>query len=235
MKGCDIIGFLPIDKLNILMIARICLILCFFCQIKLIDNKNREIQALETQNVMLKKEVNDIKHRITETEKENVSYRGAEREVEKSKDTMTFVPFGVPTINSNFKTFMSYTTITSKSSPQYMLQQKAYTGDYGIRMCEGYYLVALGSYYGTEIGSKYRITLDTGYTFYAMIGDCKADIHTDGTNRYVPKNNNVVEFIVDMKAVPKIVTKTGTFSSLDILSGSVSKIEMIKESEQEDL
>ena len=48
--------------------------------------------------------------------------------------------------NNSFKAYMSYTAITNTSSPQYKLQQQAYTGNYGIRMVDDRYCIAVGSY-----------------------------------------------------------------------------------------
>lgn len=57
--------------------------------------------------------------------------------------------YNVPCVKN--KTWMPYTAITSRGSKQYKLQQIAYTGDYGIRMVNGRYCVALGSHFGCEI------------------------------------------------------------------------------------
>lgn len=179
------------------------------------EHFKRPPKRIEKQVIKQKKKRQDI---------EPVSYRGEKR-------SESLIEYDVPYhIDTNFKSYMSYRTITSRNSPQYILQQRSYTGDYGIRMCDGYYLIALGSHYGTEIGSKYKITLSNGHVFYAMLGDCKSDSHTDYTNRYMPNNGNMVEFIVDLSYVPPIVKKMGTFSALNIFDGRIERIQMIKES-----
>ena len=183
-----------------------------------ITEANERIKRLEEENIRLKKKGVPTATAVPSTK----IYRGEQR-------SENLIEYDVPQRDTNFKTYMSYKAITARNSPQYALQQRAYTGDYGIRMCEGYYLIALGSYYGTEIGSKYKITLSNGHMFYAMLGECKADIHTDSTNRFIPSNGNVVEFIVDTPHMPQIVRKLGTFSALNTFDGNVAKIEMIKE------
>lgn len=146
-----------------------------------------------------------------------------------------YTPLKVPQIDCSFKTWMSYKAVTNKQSPQYKL-----INTYGWSDAEGfmradaekefgvnddYYLIALGSFYGTEIGTKYRITLDTGKVFYGVLADCKADRHTDIINQYVPTNGNVVEFLVDTSKLNKLVRKMGNANVYAPLNGNVCKIE----------
>lgn len=137
--------------------------------------------------------------------------------------------FTVPDVDSDFKSYMDYRCITNTSSDQYKLQQKCYTDDNGLRVYDGYYAVALGTYYSSTIGDKFHITLDTGEEFDVIVGDVKADCDTDKTNRYVPVNGNIIEFIVDTKKLPKDVRWMGTISALDDFEGSVESIEKIEE------
>lgn len=137
--------------------------------------------------------------------------------------------FTVPDVDSDFKSYMDYRCITNTSSDQYKLQQKCYTDDNGLRVYDGYYAVALGTYYSSTIGDKFHITLDTGEEFDVIVGDVKADCDTDKTNRYVPVNGNIIEFIVDTRKLPKDVRFMGTVSALDDFEGSVESIEKIEE------
>ena len=127
--------------------------------------------------------------------------------------TVKFTSLGVPNINSSFKTWMSYRAVTNKNSPQYkLINTYGWVDSEGFMRCssgkewgidQNYYMIALGSYYGTTIGTKYRITLDTGKVFYGVLADCKANKHTNKTNQYA-RNNDVVEFIVDTKKLNSI-------------------------------
>jgi len=135
----------------------------------------------------------------------------------------------VPNMNTSFKTYMDYRTITDKSSRQWKLQQQAVTDSQGFRKVGEYLCVALGSYFSTNIGDKFKITLDSGNIILVILGDCKADIHTDKTNRYIPKNKNVVEFIVDSNKLDKSVKAMGSVGVLDGFKGRVVKIERIVE------
>ena len=89
-------------------------------------------------------------------------------------------------------------------------------------------MVAVGTHYAKEVGTKLDITLDNGYTFHAIVGDIKQNKHTDATNRYIPINGSVLEFIVDMSEIPDVVMKTGDVSyTNDNLKGEVMSIKKI--------
>ena len=127
-----------------------------------------------------------------------------------------------------FKCYMDYRTITDTSSPQYRLQLGAYTDKNGLRKTEGFYMVALGSAYGTEIGAQYAITLSNGRTFLAVLGDQKADAHTiDGHTR--DRSGAVVEFIVDAGMLPQAVKHSGSIGSIDGFDGTVTEIRRLKQ------
>lgn len=136
--------------------------------------------------------------------------------------------FSVPDIDSDFKSYMDYRCITNTESAQYKLQQKCYTDENGLRVHDGYYVVALGTYYSSTVGERFKITLDTGEELYCEVGDVKANCDTDETNRYVPINGNIVEFIVDTKKLPKEVRFMGTVSAIDIFEGDVESIEKLE-------
>ena len=106
----------------------------------------------------------------------------------------------LPDVNTEFKTYMDYRTITDTSSAQYDLQQHAYTDSQGIRRVDGDVCVALGTAYADSCGERFEITLDSGNSFTAVVGDIKADCHTDPSNRYVELwegHGDMVEFIVE--------------------------------------
>lgn len=105
------------------------------------------------------------------------------------------VSMDIPDVDTSVKTFMSYKAITDRSSVQWKLQQKAVTNEYGFREIDGMYLVALGTYYSDHAGAMFRITLENGTVFDAIMGDVKADKDTDRKNQH--RYGNVVEFIVD--------------------------------------
>ena len=129
------------------------------------------------------------------------------------------VPNGEKGCKSYKKTHMSYTAITCRSSDQYKLQKKAYTDKKsGIRMVDGYYLIAVGSYYADHVGEKLIVTMESGKQIPCMVGEFKSNRHTDKTHRYhvggydhgvyYPPDGSVIEFVVDSdvyktKKIPK--------------------------------
>ena len=136
-----------------------------------------------------------------------------------------------PVSNSggSFGRFKSYTDyrMLSRSSAQWKLQEQAYTDENGLRKIGDAYLVAMGSYYGTALGTKYQVTLSNGNSFTVMLCDCKADRHTDGNNQVCTTNGSVIEFYVDTDVMPSIVRKMGTVGALDKFSGGIVSIEKI--------
>ena len=151
-----------------------------------------------------------------------------------AKLVVNYTEMGVPAVDTSFKTWMSYKAITSKSSPQYK-----FVHTYGWRDSEGfmrcsaesdlgitsdYYLVAMGSYYGSTIGTKFRVTFDNGNVIYVALADQKADRHTNSTNQYA-SHNDVLEFLVDTPYLNKQVKRMGNANVYAPLSGRVAKIE----------
>lgn len=137
---------------------------------------------------------------------------------------VTYVNRDVPK-NNTIKSYMGYKAITSKTSNQYKLQHSfAYTDANGLRVVNGRYCVALGSYYTTTIGQYVDIELENGSVIRGILADCKSDKHTDSTNRINP-NGSVVEFVVDSKALNKTAKKMGDISHVN---GWNSKVVNIK-------
>lgn len=113
---------------------------------------------------------------------------------------------------NRIKSYMSYKNITSKSSDQYKLQQMAYTGTYGIRQVNGRFCVAVGSAYTTQIGQYIDLVLEDGTIIPCILGDCKADEHTDSRN-ILTSDGSLAEFVVDVPSLSKTVRYTGDIST----------------------
>ena len=125
-----------------------------------------------------------------------------------------------------FKTYMDWRKITNVLSDQYALQRLAVTDDQGFRRYQNRYLIAVGSYYSTTIGTEFRITLSSGKVFHAIVGDLKKDIHTDPNNQYIPINGNIIEFIVDTKVLRPEIKRAGDISKEGFI-GKIIKIEEV--------
>ena len=113
---------------------------------------------------------------------------------------------------SGLKSYMPYKAITSVSSSQYKLQQQAYTGKHGIRMVNGRYCVALGSFYTNRIGQNFDLVLENGTVIPCVLADQKADKDTDGNNQVTSHNGCMSEFIVDSNSLDKTAKRMGDIS-----------------------
>lgn len=134
--------------------------------------------------------------------------------------------YEVPTVNTSFKSFTYYTSL-SRSSTQWRLQEKAYTDKNGLRKIENYYLVAVGTYYSSTIGDLFRFTTDTGNVFEIIVCDIKANKHTDSRNMYTRgKNPCMVEFYV-AKTLCKTAKVRGSIGVLSGFEGSIVKVEKL--------
>lgn len=138
----------------------------------------------------------------------------------------------VPNKDSTFKAYMDYRTITDVTTKQWELQQIAYTDCQGLRCIDGYYCVAMGSFYINELGDKFLITLEDDTTIAVIAADYKADIHTNATNQYVQLKNgdiNIIEFIVDEDVLNAEIAHKGSIHYYENFSGNITKIERIIE------
>lgn len=99
---------------------------------------------------------------------------------------------------SGYKSFMGYTKITDVSSPQWLLQNEyAYTGDYGIRMINGRFCVAIGFAFDPKIGQYFDLVLENGTIIPCIISDEKDPYDTDEDNIFTSDNGCCTEFVVD--------------------------------------
>lgn len=147
---------------------------------------------------------------------------------------VTYESMSVPNINSSFKTWMNYRLCAKGSAQRNFSDKWGWLDDQGFMRCNGerdfgvnqdYYLIALGSYYGRTIGTKYRITTSTGNVFYAVLAEFKADKDTNSTHQYCPGNNDIVEFLVYPPSLNKDVKRAGSANVYMPLNGSITKIE----------
>lgn len=148
------------------------------------------------------------------------------------KDATTLVSMELPKVSGKTKTFAYYTAVTVKSSPQYKLlnSNDCYTDpETGIRMVDGCYCAALGSFYGSTIGTKYRITVSSGNSFDIILCDQKADRHTDENHQYAMRNKDILEFYVERKNIPAQVR--GSYDVLEQFKGKITSIEKYVESD----
>ena len=128
-----------------------------------------------------------------------------------SDEQLDYIEYIVP-ITSGFKSYMPYVTITSKSSPQYKLQQIAYTGTYGIRQYDNRYCVAIGTGFNADVGTYFDLILANGTVIPCIVADIKADRHTDSNNMVTIANGCLTEFIVDSITLNRKAKRMGDIS-----------------------
>lgn len=119
--------------------------------------------------------------------------------------------------NTGFKSYMDYTMITDTTSQQYKLQSSnAITGEYGIRMVNDRYCIALGSFFTSNltnyIGQYVDLVLENGTIIPCILADQKADIHTDENNIITTHNGCVAEFVVETELLDELTRKAGDIS-----------------------
>lgn len=201
----------------------------------ILENQSNVITAINNSTTYVLKMIDDI----NTTKAETIEDISAESGSETIKSKMYNIDnnytniMSVPNCDTSFKTYMDYRTITDITSAQYMLQMEAYTDDMGLRKYEDHYIVAMGTYYSDNVGDTFKITLDNDTSFNVIIGDIKADCHTDSKNMYSPVYDedgnfvsaNVIEFIVDTKKLDRSVKKLGTIEVYDDFKGNIVKIE----------
>lgn len=122
-------------------------------------------------------------------------------------------------------TCMDYRAVTNEKSNQWKLlhSPECYTDpETGIRMVGDRYCIALGSGYCTEIGTKVNLIMANGSVVKCILGDRKADVHTDETNRYQKFDGSVAETIVDKDVF------TGMQMYPEELKGSIVGVEIVE-------
>jgi len=109
-------------------------------------------------------------------------------------------PDGEGVCRTEARTYMDYRSVHTVSSDQYKLlySDLCYTNpDNGLRMVGDRYCVAVGTHYAYKIGTKINVVMANGSTVKCILGDVKADEHTDPTHRYQRWDGSVVECIID--------------------------------------
>ena len=174
-------------------------------------------------NLSLQQEIEKCERYIAELElnshpktlKEIIRIQEILERYEQDKHYMNKTIIQVPEcyLERDFKSYEDYRAITSRTSPHYRLQHEyAYTNSDGIRMVNGRYCVALGSYFTTTIGQYVDIVLANGTIIPCILGDQKADAHTDQLHIAHVSDGSIVEFIVDKTVLPDLPRRMGNIS-----------------------
>lgn len=109
-------------------------------------------------------------------------------------------PDGEGVCKTEARTYMAYQTVHTLSSDQYKMlySDLCYTDpETGLRMVGDRYCVAVGTHYAYKIGTKINVLMQNGSVVKCILGDVKADEHTDPSHRYQRWDGSVLEMIVD--------------------------------------
>lgn len=129
---------------------------------------------------------------------------------------------------NTFKSYMDYRCIRNRSSRQYKLQKKAVTNKKnGLRMINGRYCIALGSYYTRRIGAKVDLVMSSGKVIQCITADMKADRDTINRHRQ-HRDGSVAEFVVDTKKLSGKVRRMGDVSYTGPFKGRIRQIRIYK-------
>ena len=85
------------------------------------------------------------------------------------------------------------------------------------------FIIAVGTYFGCNVGQEVMVKLSSGATFKAIVGDIKANQHTDNINIQHSVDGSVVEFLVDSSKLDETIRKMGdcSYSSANDFKGDV--------------
>ena len=153
-------------------------------------------------------------------------FRISDEEKEYVRNYSCNVPNGTDGCKSYAYTYMDYRKVTSRNTINYKTLNcdEAWTDQVtGIRMVGERMCVAVGSGFGVSAGDKIDIELKNGSIFKCIVGDEKADEHTDSSNKFHMVDGSVVEIIVDTDIFK------GTYMYPEELKGPTIKVVSIKE------
>lgn len=135
-----------------------------------------------------------------------------EQEIKEPEEVINYITYNIPE-NKGFKSYMDYRTITSTGSKQFQLQNLyANTGDYGIRMVDDRFCIAVGTHFDAQIGQYLDLILENGSVIPCVLADVKADIHTDSNNIITLANGCVSEFVVYTLSLHNMAKRMGDVS-----------------------
>lgn len=230
------LGIIKNILIIILAVLEIVILVVFNDKCNQLTNTNVELEATIHNQTNIIKDLNtqndDLNNRVLQLEEENNLLTEQKNKLLDDKANLEWElsslkaePQIIPQTNyKDFKSYMSYTAITNRSSKQYALQQQATTNENGFRCIDGSPLVAVGTGWGLSVGDRAVVYCDGGNSFEVVIGDIKADIHTLSDNKTTASNNCRCEFIVDMSSLNSTVRRRGNVSVLTEYSGYVVDI-----------
>ena len=184
-------------------------------------NLNEELEKYERRHNVV------IKERLMVSANEMLDARSL-TPPEKQKNILDeqFVPNNASGCKSCNFTYMDWHKVTSRSSKQYRVlnDESAWSDkETGIRMVNDRKCIAIGLGYGYSPGDMIDVYLTSGEVVECIIGDMKAPVDCDETERFQKHDGSVVEIIID----GNYFSSSGQYR--DIFSGNVEKLVLVEE------
>lgn len=132
---------------------------------------------------------------------ENGTGTGTETEATEQPETYEVIKEYPITDGNTTKTVLPYKAF-GKNTNQAKLQSLCQTNEVGLRVYDGRFTIAVGTYFNTAIGQYFDLVLENGIIIPCIMGDLKADIHTDSRGLFTEASGCMTEFIVDRTYLP---------------------------------
>jgi hypothetical protein len=126
---------------------------------------------------------------------------GTEIEATEQPETYEVIKEYPITDGNTTKTVLPYKAF-GKNTNQAKLQSLCQTNEVGLRVYDGRFTIAVGTYFNTSIGQYFDLVLENGTVIPCIMGDLKADIHTDSRGLFTEASGCMTEFIVDRTYLP---------------------------------
>lgn len=189
------------------------------------ERKQQDIEKIKEEKRLIDQaHIAEIEQKILEETPAYFRISNEEREYVKNYECN--VPNGTDGCKSYAYTYMDYRKVTSRGTINYKTLNcdQAWTDQTtGIRMVGERMCVAVGSGFNVSAGDKIDIELKNGSIFKCIVGDEKANEHTDSSNKFHLVDGSVVEIVVDTDIFK------GTYMYPEELDGKVLKVVPIKE------
>ena len=117
--------------------------------------------------------------------------------------------------HKEFKSYMRWTALSPKSKQGKFSAKASPDPETAIMMYNGRYLVALGFAYADYVGQEIDIVMESGQIIPAVIGDFKAEKHTDEHNSTHLWDGSIVEFVVSSNdEAAKATNYSGSYNNI---------------------
>ena len=126
---------------------------------------------------------------------------GTETEATEQPETYEVIKEYPITDGNTTKTVLPYKAF-GKNTNQAKLQSLCQTNEVGLRVYDGRFTIAVGTYFDTAVGQYFDLVLENGTVIPCIMGDMKADIHTDSRGLFTEASGCMTEFIVDRTYLP---------------------------------